>query len=41
MLYVDRKVLNLSPPNFTAVFVIEPSSLGQSLVVGSVVVVEI
>jgi hypothetical protein len=41
MLYADRKVSNLSPPNFTAVFVIKPTSLGRSLVVVSVVVVEI
>jgi hypothetical protein len=41
MLYVDRKVSNLSSPNFRAIFILQPASLGRSLVVGSVVVVEV
>ena len=41
MLCVDREVSNLSPPNFTAAFILQPASLRRSLVVGSVVLVEV
>ena len=42
MLYVGREVSNLSPLNFTAVFILQPASLGQDLlVVRSIVFVDV